>query len=31
MTRQYFGEETVDAMHVELGTELERKGYGHLL
>jgi len=31
MTGQHFGEETVDAMHVELEAELERKGYGHLL
>ncbi|MFD1571311.1 plasmid pRiA4b ORF-3 family protein [Halorubrum laminariae] len=31
MTGQHFGEETVEAMHVELEAELERKGYGHLL
>ena len=31
MTGQHFGEETVDAMHVELEAELERKGYGNLL
>ena len=31
MTGQHFGEETVDAMHVELEAELERKGYVHLL
>ena len=31
MTGQRFGEETVEAMHVELEAELERKGYGHLL
>ncbi len=30
MTEQHFGEETVEAMHVELEAELERKGYGHL-
>ncbi|WP_123538415.1 IS1096 element passenger TnpR family protein [Halosimplex salinum] len=30
MTGQHFGEETVEAMHVELEAELERKGYGHL-
>ncbi|WP_123622732.1 hypothetical protein [Halorubrum sp. CSM-61] len=30
MTGQHFGEETVEAMHVELKAELERKGYGHL-
>jgi hypothetical protein len=30
MTGQHFGEETVEAMHVELDAELERKGYGHL-
>jgi hypothetical protein len=29
-TGQHFGEETVEAMHVELEAELERKGYGHL-
>jgi len=31
MTGQHFGEETVEAMHVELEAELERKGYSHLL
>ena len=31
MTGQHFDEETVEAMHVELEAELERKGYGHLL
>jgi len=31
VTGQHFDEETVDAMHVELEAELERKGYGHLL
>ena len=31
MTGQHFGEETVEAMHVELEAELERKGDGHLL
>ncbi|EMA24861.1 IS1096 element passenger TnpR family protein [Haloarcula marismortui] len=31
MTGQHFGEETVEAMHVELEAELDRKGYGHLL
>jgi len=30
MTGQYFDEETVKAMHVELEAELERRGYGHL-
>ena len=30
MTGQHFDEETVEAMHVELEAELERKGYGHL-
>lgn len=30
MTGQYFDEETVEAMNVELDAELERKGYGHL-
>ena len=30
MTGQRFDEETVEAMHVELDAELERKGYGHL-
>lgn len=30
MTGQHFDEETVEAMHVELETELERKGYGYL-
>ena len=30
MTGQHFGEEAVEAMHVELEAELERKGYGHL-
>lgn len=30
MTGQHFDEETVEAMHVELEMELERKGYGHL-
>jgi len=29
-TGQHFGEETVEAMHVELEAELERKGYSHL-
>ena len=30
MTGQHFDEETVEAMHVELEAELERRGYGHL-
>lgn len=30
MTGQHFDEETVEAMHVELNAELERKGYGYL-
>lgn len=30
MTGQYFDEGAVEAMHVELETELERKGYAHL-
>jgi|GEM_PF-479114 len=30
MTGQRFAEGTVEAMHVELDAELERKGYGHL-
>ncbi|ELY41598.1 IS1096 element passenger TnpR family protein [Natronorubrum sulfidifaciens] len=30
VTGQHFDEETVEAMHVELEAELERKGYGHL-
>ena len=30
LTGQHFDEETVEAMHVELEAELERKGYGHL-
>jgi hypothetical protein len=30
LTRQHFDEKTVEAMHVELEAELERKGYGHL-
>jgi hypothetical protein len=30
MTGQHFGEGSVEAMHVELEAELERKGYGHL-
>jgi len=30
MTGQHFDKETVEAMHVELEAELERKGYGHL-
>ncbi|AFZ71302.1 IS1096 element passenger TnpR family protein [Natronobacterium gregoryi] len=30
MTGRHFDEETVEAMHVELEAELERKGYGHL-
>lgn len=30
MTGQHFDEETVEAMHVELEAELERKGYGNL-
>jgi len=30
MTGQHFDEETVEAMHVELEAELDRKGYGHL-
>ena len=30
MTGQHFDEETVEAMHVELDAELERKGYGYL-
>ncbi len=30
MTGQHFGEKTVEAMHVELEAELERKGYSHL-
>jgi hypothetical protein len=30
MTGQHFDEETVEAMHVELESELERKGYDHL-
>lgn len=30
MTDQHFDEETVEAMHIELEAELERKGYGHL-
>lgn len=29
-TGQHFGEETVEAMHVELEAELERRGYDHL-
>ncbi|WP_436901195.1 IS1096 element passenger TnpR family protein [Halovenus halobia] len=29
-TGQHFDEQTVEAMHVELEAELERKGYGHL-
>lgn len=30
MTGQHFDEETVEAMHVELDAELDRKGYGYL-
>lgn len=30
MTGQHFDEETVEAMHVELEAELQRKGYDHL-
>jgi hypothetical protein len=30
MTGQHFDEQTIDAMHVELEAELERKGYDHL-
>jgi hypothetical protein len=30
MTGQHFDEQTIEAMHVELEAELERKGYGHL-
>jgi len=30
MTGQRFDEGSVEAMHLELDAELERKGYGHL-